>query len=318
LKVFRGALRVADRGPCVLTIGNFDGVHRGHQALLSRVKSGAQAHGLASAVMTFEPHPREFLARHLAPERISNLRDKVVAFNRCGIERVFVARFNEQFSRLTPQHFVEDVLVEGAAMRRLLVGEDFRFGAKRGGDTSMLADYAARGAFELEVMPSVIHDGERISSTAVRKALASGNLAHAALLLGRPYSISGRVLHGRKLGRSLGFPTLNLKIDLHPALRGVFAVKVVGLGGPDSRSIPGVASIGLRPTVEHSEHWLLEVHVFDFAEVAYGELITVEFVQKLREEKKYESLEALSAAIGDDAAQARALLGVSPARAATP
>ena len=306
MKVYRGAPRASDRAPCSLTVGNFDGVHRGHQALLTRVVSAARGRDLVSAVMTFEPHPREFFAPEQAPARISNLRDKLAAFERCGIERAFVAHFNRRLAQLAPSTFVEDVLLTGCGVRWLLVGEDFRFGAKRAGDVALLADYAARGAFELEVMPTLSHSGERISSTAVREALAAGNLDNASMLIDRAYTISGRVLHGRKLGRSLGVPTLNLKIEhSHPALRGIFAVRGHGLA---ERPVAGVASIGLRPTLDDAGRWLLEVHLFDFAKAVYGRLVSVEFVKKLRDEQKYETLGALSAAIGDDAARARSIL----------
>ncbi len=306
MKIFRGTVRASDRVPCALTIGNFDGVHRGHQALLERVVVAARTRQLRPSVMTFEPHPREFFTPERAPARIANLRDKLAAFDRFGIERVFVAHFNRRFSMLTPEAFIDDVLLAGCAMRWLLVGDDFRFGAKRAGDTSLLADHAARGAFELEVMPTIAQAGQRISSTAVRQALAAGDLMSASALLDRPYTISGRVLHGRKLGRSLGFPTLNLKIEhAHPALRGIFAVRVHCLG---ERPVAGVASIGLRPSVDDGGRWLLEVHLFDFADAVYGKLVSVEFVEKLRDEQKYDTLGALSAAISDDAARARSIL----------
>ena len=306
MKVHRGAPRRSDRVPCALTVGNFDGVHRGHQALLTRLVTAAHARRLVPAVMTFEPHPREFFSPEQAPARVSNLRDKLAAFEHCGIERTFVAHFNRRFSELSPITFVEDVLVAGCAARWLLVGDDFRFGARRAGNIQLLTDYAARGTFELEVMPTVADNGERISSTAVRRALAAGDLVRATALLNRAYAISGRVLHGRKLGRSLGFPTLNLKIEhAHPALQGIFAVRVHCLA---ERPVAGVASIGLRPTLRDAGSWLLEVHLFDFADAVYGRLVSVEFVKKLRDEQKYETLGALSAAIGDDAARARALL----------
>jgi riboflavin kinase / FMN adenylyltransferase len=304
MQVYRGIPRLADRVPCALTIGNFDGVHRGHQALLARVVLAARERRLVSAVMTFEPHPREFFTPDRAPARISNLRDKLGALEAAGIDRVYIQHFNRKFALVTAAEFVEQVLVDGCAVRWLLVGDDFRFGARRAGDNALLAQYAARGDFELEQMPTFDDGGERISSTAVRAALASGDLVRAERLLGRPYAISGRVLHGRKLGRSIGFPTLNLKIAHgHPAVRGIFAVNVLGLGPRR----PGVASVGLRPTVDNAGRWMLEVHLFDFADDAYGRLVTVEFVKKLREERKYETLDDLSAAIRSDAAQARAL-----------
>jgi riboflavin kinase/FMN adenylyltransferase len=311
MMIFRGVPRPPQRLPCALTVGNFDGVHRGHQALLARVTAAAGRRGLASAVMTFEPHPREFFAPHAAPMRISNLRDKLEALAAAGIERVFIQHFSHRFAQLSATDFVERILLDGCDVRWLLVGDDFRFGARRAGDNALLQRYAAEGRFELEQMPTFDDGGERISSTAVRAALAAGDLTRAERLLGRPYSISGRVQHGRKLGRSMGFPTLNLRIaHAHPAVQGIFAVKVHGLG---PRPRPGVASIGLRPTVDQQGRWLLEVHVFDFAADVYGALVRVEFVQKLREERKYESLDALASAIRRDAERARAVLSGAPA-----
>jgi riboflavin kinase/FMN adenylyltransferase len=311
MQIFRGIPRPAQRVPCALTVGNFDGVHRGHRALLARVTAAARARGLASAVMTFEPHPREFFAPHAAPTRISNLRDKLEALQQAGIDRVFIQHFNRRFAQLSAADFVERILIEGCQVRWLLVGDDFRYGAKRAGDNALLQQYAAKGCFELEQMPTFDDGGERISSTSVRAALAAGDMQRAERLLGRPYWISGRVLHGRKLGRSMGFPTLNLRIaHAHPAVHGIFAVLVHGVG---ATPMHGVASIGLRPTVDDQGRWLLEVHLFDFTREIYGALVRVEFVQKLREEQKYETLEALAAAIRGDAERARAILSGAPA-----
>jgi riboflavin kinase/FMN adenylyltransferase len=305
MQVFRGIPRPSERVPCALTIGNFDGVHRGHQALLARVVAAARARGIAAAVMTFEPHPRELFTPERAPTRISGLRDKFEALASQGIDRVIVQHFNRTFAALSADAFI-DLIVQGCRARWLLVGDDFRFGARRAGDIELLQRHAAHGAFALEQMPTVVEGEVRISSSAVRAALAGGDLARAHHLLGRPYAISGRVLHGRKLGRALGFPTLNLRIaHRHPAIRGVFAVRVHGLG---AESRPGVASIGLRPTVEDSGRWLLEVHLFDFDDDVYGRLVRVEFVQKLRDEERYATLDELAAAIQDDASRARALL----------
>jgi len=307
MQVFRGIPRPSERVPCALTIGNFDGVHRGHQALLARVVAAAHARGIAAAVMTFEPHPRELFTPERAPTRISGLRDKFEALASQGIDRVIVQHFNRTFAALSADAFI-DLIVQGCRARWLLVGDDFRFGARRAGDIELLQRHAAHGAFALEQMPTVVEGEVRISSSAVRAALAGGDLARAHHLLGRPYAISGRVLHGRKLGRALGFPTLNLRIaHRHPAIRGVFAVRVHGLG---AASRPGVASIGLRPTVEDSGRWLLEVHLFDFDDDVYGRLVRVEFVQKLRDEERYATLDELAAAITDDAARARTLLGL--------
>lgn len=307
MQVFRGIPRPSERVPCALTIGNFDGVHRGHQALLARVVAAARARGIVAAVMTFEPHPRELFTPERAPTRISGLRDKFEALASQGIDRVIVQHFNRTFAALSADAFI-DLIVQGCRARWLLVGDDFRFGARRAGDIELLQRHAAHGAFALEQMPTVVEGEVRISSSAVRAALAGGDLARAHHLLGRPYAISGRVLHGRKLGRALGFPTLNLRIaHRHPAIRGVFAVRVHGLGA-ESRT--GVASIGLRPTVEDSGRWLLEVHLFDFDDDVYGRLVRVEFVQKLRDEERYATLDELAAAITDDAARARTLLGL--------
>ncbi len=304
MQVFRGIPRPSERAPRALTIGNFDGVHRGHQALLVRVVAAARARGIASAVMTFEPHPRELFTPERAPMRISGLRDKLEALADNGIDHVIVQHFSRAFAALTAEHFIQ-LLINGCHARWLLVGDDFRFGARRSGDIALLQRHASHGDFELEQMPTVVEGEQRISSSAVRAALASGDLARAEHLLGRPYVISGRVLHGRKLGREIGFPTLNLRIaHRHPAVQGVFAVRVHGIG---AGARPGVASVGLRPTVEDSGRWMLEVHLFDFSEQIYGRLVRVEFLQKLRDEVRYASLDELTSAIADDATRARAL-----------
>ncbi len=315
MKIFRGLPSVRDRLPVALTIGNFDGVHRGHQALLAQVVHAAGARGLAPAVLTFEPHPREFFAPSQAPARIANLRDKVMALASAGIERVFIQHFNRRFSQLSPEAFIDDVLVAGLQTRWLMVGDDFRFGARRGGNIDLLRQRAAQTGFELVQTPTIRDDeGERISSSAVRDALARGELVRARQLMGRPYAISGRVQHGAKLGRKIGFPTLNLPLGRHwapgtdrraPALQGIFAVRVAGLA---DQPVDGVASLGLRPTVDDSGRWLLEVHLFDFAQQVYGRRVTVEFVRKLRDEVKYDTLAELTAAIRRDADMARAML----------
>jgi len=306
MKIFRGIARRSDRTPVALAIGNFDGVHRGHQALLAQVVAAARRHSLTPAVMTFEPHPRELFAPASAPARVANLRDKIDGLAAAGIKRVFIQHFSRRFAQLSPDQFINDVLVAGLNTRWLMVGDDFRFGAKRAGDVELLRRRAARCGYVVEQLATVQEHGVRVSSSEVREALASGDLAHAAALLGRPYAISGRVLHGRKLGREIGFPTLNLRLaHKRPAAHGIFAVKVHGLG---EQPRPGVASIGLRPTVDNTGRWLLEVHLFDFTQQVYGKLVRVELVHKLRDETKYESLHALSSAIRNDAATARALL----------
>jgi riboflavin kinase / FMN adenylyltransferase len=310
LNVFLGAPGATLRAPCALTIGNFDGVHRGHAALLARVVGAARAHGLIAAVMTFEPHPREYFAGPgTAPARISNLRDKVVALAAAGIDRVFVRHFSQPLAGMPPARFIAQVLRQDCAARWLVVGDDFRFGARRAGDVALLRASAAAAGYEVERVPTVDDEGERISSSAVRAALAAGDLTRAEHLLGRPYAISGRVLHGARLGRTLGFPTLNLRIGHRlPAARGIFAVRVHGLA---PAPWPGVASLGLRPTVDDSGRWVLETHLFDFAAQVYGKLIRVEFVKKLRDESKYASLRELQTAIAADALAARAVLAAT-------
>lgn len=306
MKILRGSARRNDRAPVALAIGNFDGVHRGHQALLAQLVDASRRHGLIPAVLTFEPHPRELFTPASAPARVANLRDKISALAAAGVERVFIQHFNQRFAAQSPEQFVDEVLVAGLNARCLLVGDDFRFGARRAGDTELLRRLGATRGYIVEQLKTVEQGGVRVSSSEVREALAAGDLDHAAALLGRPYAISGRVLHGRKLGREIGFPTLNLRLaHRRPAAHGIFAVRVHGLG---DHPRPGVASIGLRPTVENDGRWLLEVHLFDFAQQVYGKLVRVELVRKLRDETKYESLQALTHAIRNDAQAARAVL----------
>lgn len=308
MKVFRGLPNAAARAPCALTIGNFDGVHRGHQALLARVRGAADRLGLESAVMTFEPHPREFFARKMgdlskAPPRIANLRDKLQALENNGVDRVIVEHFSEPFAAQSPQSFVEKVLVEGLHVKWLMVGDDFCYGAKRAGNVAMLMEAGKQHGFEVEVLPTVRNGETRISSSAVRAALAQGDFRQAQALLGHPYAISGHVIHGAKLGRDIGYPTLNLKVPHRPALAGIFIVQVHGLG---EQPLPAVASLGVRPTVEDAGRVLLEVHIFDFARNCYGKVVRVEFLQKIRDEEKFIDLPTLVKAIDRDADQARA------------
>ena len=295
--VTHGSLQRAP-GRCALTIGNFDGVHRGHRALIERVTAKARELELASCVLTFEPHPREFFDPQAAPARLTRLRDKLELIESAGVERVHVARFDRRFASLPAERFVEDVLVNGLATRWLLVGRDFRFGARRAGDYAALAGAGARHGFEVESMADVQFEGARVSSSAVRAALAAGELAAGERLLGHPYTISGRVAHGAKLGRSLGFPTANIVLRRPPPLSGIFVVEVDGFG-------PGVASIGRRPTVNPVPLPLLEVHLFDWERDLYGEHLRVRFLKKLRDERKYDGLDALREAIAQDAREAR-------------
>ncbi|MDB5907484.1 MAG: bifunctional riboflavin kinase/FMN adenylyltransferase [Massilia sp.] len=307
MKVFRGLPNDIARAPCALTIGNFDGVHRGHQALLARVRAAATELGLEAAVMTFEPHPREFFAARAgdlsrAPSRIANLRDKLGSLDRAGIDRVIVEHFNSHFAAMTPEEFTSRVLVEGLHVKWLMVGDDFCYGARRAGTVAMLKEAGLRHCFQVESLPAVMLGDQRISSSAVRAALAAGDFEQARQLLGHPYAISGHVIHGQKLGRTLGFPTLNLRVTHRPALSGIFVVRVHGLA---EHPLPAVASIGVRPTVDDSGRVLLEVHLFDYDAACYGKLVQVEFLEKVRDEEKYDDLAALTAAIENDAARAR-------------
>jgi riboflavin kinase/FMN adenylyltransferase len=306
MRVFHGLPPVAGRRACALTVGNFDGVHRGHRALLHRVVEVARQRNLVAAAMTFEPHPREYFAPEQAPARIANLRDKIEGLRSAGIEWVLVQHFNRDFASLSPERFIQRILVEGCRARWLAVGDDFRFGARRAGDVAMLRSAGEAGGFTIEQIAPVLVGGERVSSSRIRAALSEGDLALAGDLLGHPYAISGRVLHGSKLGRQIGFPTLNLRVaHRRPALHGIYAVRVQGIG---SATLPGVASVGLRPTIDDSGRWLLEVHLFDFSDEVYGRLIRVQFVQKLRDEARFDSIQELTAAIRRDADQARAVL----------
>ena len=235
MKVFRGLPNAESRAPCALTIGNFDGVHRGHQVLLAHVRKAATELGLDAAVMTFEPHPREFFAQRSGqpdnmPTRVANLRDKLQSLSQAGLDRVIVEHFNASFAAMSPQDFIEKVLVEGLHVKWLMVGEDFCFGARRAGNIATLVEAGKKYGFQVETLPTVMNDGARVSSSAVRAALAAGDFSHARALLGHPYSISGHVVHGKKLGRTIGFPSLNLRVNHKlPALSGIFVVNVHGL-----------------------------------------------------------------------------------------
>ncbi len=319
MKVFRGIPNSASRAPCALTIGNFDGVHRGHQALLARVRRAADELGIDAAVMTFEPHPRAFFAQLAgdpgkAPSRLANLRDNLGSLKLAGVDRMIVEHFNRHFAALSPEQFIRQILVDGLHVRWLMVGDDFRFGAKRAGDIETLREAGARYGFHVETLATVTEQGVRISSSAIRAALAAGDFSLAENLLGHPYAISGHVVHGAKLGRTLGFPTLNLRIaHQRPALNGIFVVRIHGLA---EQALQGVASLGHRPTVDNSQRYLLETHVFDYQGHAYGKIVRIEFLHKLRDEQKYADLASLTDAINHDAAQARAWFA-APERLAT-
>ena len=339
MKIYRGLRHPGIAPGCALTIGNFDGVHRGHQAMLALLKNEAAHRGVPSSVMTFEPHPRDYFAAALnrpdmAPARIVTLRDKLTELARCGVDQTIVLPFNQQLASQAPQAFIDDVLVGGLGVRYVLVGDDFRFGAKRAGDYAMLDAAGLAQDFDVARMQSYEVHGLRVSSTAVRAALDEGRMQDAARLLGRPYSISGHVVHGRKLGRALaetapgkadGFRTLNLRFSRRahawkPAASGIFVVQVHGL---TDQPLAGVANLGVRPSLDPNDvnggRVLLETHVLDWPahlgqEGAYGKIIRVDLLHKLHDELRYHSLAALTEGIARDCADARAWLAGRPAR----
>lgn len=298
---------------CALTIGNFDGVHRGHQAMLALLTNEARHRRLPSCVMTFEPHPRDHFARRAgkpeaAPARVATLRDKLAELERCGIDHVVVVRFDDGFASMSADAFIQDVLVAGLKARYVLVGDDFSFGAKRAGNYAMLDAAGSRLAFDVARMMSYEVHGLRVSSTAVRNALAAGDMPLAERLLGRPYAVSGHVVHGRKLGRELGFRTLNLRFGHpRPAVSGIFVVQVHGLA---DTPLPGVASMGVRPSVEDAGRVLLETHCLKWPQglsldAGYGRCLRVDLLHKLHDELKYDGLEALQQGIARDTEDAR-------------
>lgn len=311
MHVFRGLPSPLQRRPSAVAIGNFDGVHLGHQALLEYVKEAAQARGLVPSVVTFEPHPKDFFGRGGEVARISTLYDKVNAILGTGIERIYILPFNSRLACMPAETFVRDVLLKGLDACWMSVGKDFRFGGDRAGSVELLEELSRTLPYELYVSPTFYHKEARVSSSRIREALAAGDLYEAALMLGRPYSMTGRVIHGAALGRTLGFPTLNMApippgSHSRPAVTGVFAVRIHGLGQAVQN---GVASIGIKPTVATDGCWLLETHVFDWSGSAYGRIIKVEFVERLRGEKKFSGLDELKAAIKSDADHARRILG---------
>lgn len=313
MRVFRGLhnLDPGHRG-CVATIGNFDGVHLGHRAVFVRLLEKGAALALPATVITFEPQALEYFAPQAAPARLTRLREKLAALADCGIEQVLLLRFGPKLARLGAREFVQRLLVEALGVRHLLVGDDFRFGRGREGDFGLLREMGGEHGFAVEDLHTVNHGGERVSSTRIREALARGDLELARHLLGRPYRICGRVGHGDKRGRTIGYPTANVNLHRRVSpLRGVYAVMV---GGVADRPWPGVANVGTRPTVPWEGRlgglYLLEVHLFDFAGDLYGRHLEVEFRLKLRDEKRFGSFDELETQIARDSVAARAYLGV--------
>jgi riboflavin kinase/FMN adenylyltransferase len=320
MQIFRGFHHPQLASACALTIGNFDGVHRGHQAMLALLKNEARHRGVPSCVMTFEPHPRDFFAKQhqqpdLAPARIATLRDKLNELAACGVDQCVVLPFDQSFASQEPQTFIEDVLVKGLGVKYVLVGDDFRFGAKRAGDYAMLDAAGTAHGFDVARMNSYEVKNLRVSSSAVREAMGRGAMQEVAQLLGRPYAISGHVVHGRKLGRELNCRTLNLRFShWKPAASGIFVVQVHGLA---DQPLAGVANLGIRPSLDPTDvnggRVLLETHCLDWpaslgAEGGYGKIIRVELLHKLHDELKYDGLDALMQGIHKDCDDARAWL----------
>lgn len=301
MKILRG-LYSLDAQHVALTIGNFDGVHLGHQALLNELRAAAQARGLPIAVVIFEPHPREFFTPQQAPTRLTNLREKLELFDSLGVDRVHVCRFNTRFSQMSAADFIH-ALHEKLFAKFVLIGDDFRFGSGRGGDFALMEKIGLQRGFAVQAVHTIMHHGVRISSTAVRAALAEGNMRTAQTYLGRPYSISGRVEHGDGLGRKLGFPTANIQLKHNrPPLSGIFVVQAhaEGMG-----VLQGVASLGVRPTVHSDGRAVLEVHLFEFAQQIYNKHMRLDFLHKLRSEEKYPDLETLTRQIALDVENAK-------------
>lgn len=306
MELIRGLhnLRERHRG-CVLSVGNFDGFHRGHQALIERLREHAQRTGLPMMVQIFEPTPREYFAPAQAPGRVATFRDKLAQLETAGVARVLCTRFDRRFAAMPAERYVEELLVGRLGVKAVVVGDDFRFGAARGGDLALLRALGERHGFVAEALGTVQVEGERVSSSAVRAALALPDLARAQRLLGRPYALSGRVRRGLQLGRKLGMPTVNLVLRRRPALRfGVYAVRVRA----GARQWDGVASIGVRPTLAQSRGWLLEAHLFGTSEMLYGAVLEIEFRKFMRPELRFESLDALAAQMQADGVAAQAWL----------
>ncbi|MEJ2478658.1 MAG: bifunctional riboflavin kinase/FAD synthetase [Acidihalobacter sp.] len=306
MELIRGEhnLRPRHRG-CVATIGNFDGVHRGHQAVISQLLDEAGRRGLPSTLITFEPLPHEFFMGVKSPARLTALRERLQQFARLGVERVVILRFDARLAAIEADQFVQHLLVDKLGVNAVIVGDDFRFGKDRAGDFGSLARAGERLGFEVLRQNTFALDDQRVSSTRIREALAAGDLERVQELLGRPYTISGRVRHGDKRGRTIGFPTANLALPKGtPAIGGVFAIKASAAEGASAR---GVANVGTRPTVD-GQIPLLEVHLFEFSGDLYGHHLCVELKRKIRDERRFDSLEQLKRQIRHDADLAEAML----------
>jgi len=301
MQILRG-LHSNDAKNVAVTIGNFDGVHLGHQALLKELRAAAEPRGLQTAVVIFEPHPREFFTPQQAPARLTSLREKLELFRSMGVDRVHVCRFDALFAKKSAEDFIH-ALDDKLHAKFVLIGDDFRFGSGRAGDFALVQKIGLERGFEVAAVHSVLHNGVRISSTATRAALAEGQIRKAKDYLGRPYSISGRVVHGDATGRKLGYPTANVQMKHNlPPLKGVY---VVLAHAEELGILQGVASLGVRPTLKHDARAVLEVHLFEFAQQIYGKHLRVEFLEKLRDEQKFKGLEELTRQIALDVENAK-------------
>ena len=286
-----------------VTIGNFDGVHRGHQQVISQLRRVAKAASLPTVVIIFEPQPIEYFAPDKAPKRLARFREKIAYLKAQHIDYLLCLRFNQELASQSAEDFVQQILIEGLNTKHLVIGDDFHFGKNRQGNFQFLQQNSARFGFTVDETETLVIDGERVSSTRVRQCIQQDDFGKAAELLGRPYSLSGRIAHGKKLGRQLGYPTINIKMgDKTLIVKGIFAVIVKGI---DNRVLQGVASIGTRPTVNGVDT-ILEVYILDFDQDVYGYSVVVEFLHKIRNEEKFDSLEELTAWIGQDTQKAKA------------
>jgi riboflavin kinase/FMN adenylyltransferase len=307
MRLIRGLEHLqAQQGGCVLTIGNFDGVHLGHQAVLEKLAGHGRHLGLPVFVMVFEPQPLEYFLDDNAPSRLTRLREKAIQMAKMPVDALLIARFNQCFADSEPEHFVRRVLVDKLRVRHLAIGDDFHFGKARRGNFALLQKMGGEFGFSVESTASFMIEGQRVSSTWIRDALGGGDLQQAALLLGRPYSVCGRVVHGEKRGRAIGFPTANIRMRRNNTpVEGVYAVTMTGV---DGREIPGVANVGTRPTVSGGAEVLLETYLLNFNKDIYGHYVEVHFKHKIRDEMRFHSLDALRRQITDDVAEAKRFL----------
>ncbi|BCG64624.1 MAG: riboflavin kinase/FMN adenylyltransferase [Methyloprofundus sp.] len=309
MKLIRGInqLPAFDKG-CVLTIGNFDGVHVGHNVVINKLSEKGKLLGLPVVIMIFEPQPLEFFLKDNAPSRLTRLREKILQIKCLPVQHLLVTRFNQQFADLDPEYFIQEILLERLNVKYLVVGDDFHFGKARRGNFSLLQAAGERYGFKVTDTASYSVKGSRVSSTLVRDALSSGDLAKAESMLGRPYSVCGKVVHGEKLGRKIGFPTANIQmLRKNTPIQGVFAVTMTGLG---DKPVYGVANVGTKPTVNGGAKVLLETHLFDFNQDIYGQYVEVHFKHKIRSEMRFQSVDDLKQQIQLDTAQAKTLLQI--------